>query len=432
MSEADDRDGDGNGVDRATHAAAEKERGRSDTAPGTAFDTPSDTPSVIALAQELIRRPSRGGIDPYGPVLGVLEEWLTARALPNRRLRDPAGAVVGLLVEVRGGRPGPWWTLDACVDTAPFGDEGAWSFPPTSGEVVDGRLRGRGAADSKLAAAMFCHIAAELAPRAADLAGGLAVLLDVDEHTGAFGGARAYLADPHAARPAGVMIGYPGPDELVVGGRGLWRAVVTVHGTAGHSGSRRTVTGAVTRGAHLVRLLESAELPTPTDPAPPAFPLPPKLSVTAFHGGEGFSVTPDRVEINIDVRTTSVFGAADAESFVREAVAALDTELPAPAPTDVTPVAVWPPFRLAEDAQPAVALLEAAETEGLRLRTKTAGPSNIGNLLAGEGIPATAGFGVAYEGLHGVDESADLTELPRVHAVYRRAVLRLLGAPCVR
>ncbi|WP_323188117.1 hypothetical protein [Streptomyces sp. NBC_00237] len=29
--------------------------------------------SVVALAQELIRRPSRGGIDDYGPVLHVLE-----------------------------------------------------------------------------------------------------------------------------------------------------------------------------------------------------------------------------------------------------------------------------------------------------------------------------------------------------------------------
>jgi succinyl-diaminopimelate desuccinylase len=175
--------------------------------------------SVVELAGELIRRPSRGGIDDYGPVLTVLENWLASRCLPHRRLCDDAGALVGLLVEISGGRPGAWWTLDACVDTAPYGDESAWSFPPASGDVVEGWLLGRGAADSKLAAAMFCHIAADLAPRAADLRGGLAVLLDVDERTGGIGGARAYLADPRASRPAGVMIGYPGMDEVVVGGR---------------------------------------------------------------------------------------------------------------------------------------------------------------------------------------------------------------------
>ncbi|NEW74998.1 M20 family metallopeptidase [Streptomyces rhizosphaericus] len=379
--------------------------------------------SVIGLAQELIRRPSRAGIDDYGPVLDVLEDWLTARALPHRRLHDAAGELVGLLVDIPGGRPGAWWTLDACVDTAPYGDETAWSFPPDSGDIVDGWLRGRGAADSKLAAAMFCHIAADLMPHAADLHGGLAVLLDVDEHTGGFGGARAYLTDPAAARPAGVMIGYPGLDDVVVGGRGLWRAGVAVHAPSGHSGSSRAAVGAISRAAHLVRLLDAADLPSVDG----AFPLPPKLSVTSFHGGQGFSVTPDRCDLNVDIRTTPTFDAHDAETLVRKAVAELDAELPAPKPTEVTPVAAWPPFRLAEGEQPAAALLNAAAEAGLMVRAKTAGPSNIGNLLAGEGIPATAGFGVPYEGLHGIDERAHLAELPQVYTVYQRAVLQLLG-----
>ncbi|MBP8532337.1 M20 family metallopeptidase [Streptomyces sp. MK37H] len=381
--------------------------------------------SVIGLARELIRRPSRAGIDDYGPVLGVLEDWLTAHGLPHRRLHDAAGELVGLLVEIPGGRPGAWWTLDACVDTAPYGDETAWSFPPDSGDIVDGWLRGRGAADSKLAAAMFCHIAADLMSHAADLHGGLAVLLDVDEHTGGFGGARAYLTDPAAARPAGVMIGYPGLDDVVVGGRGLWRASVAVHAPSGHSGSSRAVVGAISRAAHLVRLLDAADLPS-VDGAS-VFPLPPKLSVTSFHGGQGFSVTPDRCDLNVDIRTTPTFDAHDAETLIRKAVAELDAELPAPKPTEITPVATWPPFRLAEGEQPAAALLNAAAEAGVMVRAKTAGPSNIGNLLAGEGIPATAGFGVPYEGLHGIDERAHLAELPQVYTVYRRAVLQLLG-----
>ncbi|MGW4750277.1 M20 family metallopeptidase, partial [Streptomyces sp. NPDC004290] len=283
--------------------------------------------SVIDLAQELIRRPSRGGIDDYAPVLAVLEDWLSGRGLPHRRLHDEGGRLVGLLVEIAGGRPGRWWTLDACVDTASFGDEEAWTFPPTSGDVVDGFLRGRGAADSKLAASVFCHIAADLLPQAGTLRGGLAVLLDVDEHTGGFGGARAYLADPDAAIPAGVMIGYPGLDDVVVGGRGLWRATLTVSADSGHSGSSRSVLGAVSRAARLVQLLDTADLPGP--PAAGAeFGLPPKLSVTAIHGGEGFSVAADRCDLNVDVRTTPAFDAHDAETLVRKAAVELDAELP--------------------------------------------------------------------------------------------------------
>ncbi|MFE7167800.1 M20 family metallopeptidase [Streptomyces sp. NPDC057616] len=383
--------------------------------------SPEDA-EVVALAQRLIRRPSRAGVDDYEPVLDLLEDHLGTRDLPFRRLHDAAGRPVALLVEVAAARPGPWWALDACVDTAPYGDEDAWTFAPDCGDVVDGWLRGRGAADSKLAAAMFCRVAAEVRDRADALRGGLAVLLDADEHTGGFGGARAYLADAAAVRPAGVMIGYPGREEVVVGGRGLWRATIAVHADTGHSGARRTTPGAVSRAALLVRLLEEAELP----PAEGDFPLPPKLTVTSCHGGEGFSTVPGLCEVGVDIRTTPAFDARAAQALVGTATAELDRRVPPPRPTTLTQVAEWPPFRLTETEQPAAALLTAATQEGLRVRPKTAGPSNIGNLLAAEGIPATAGFGVHHEGLHALNERAYLPDLPRVHAVYRRAVLNLL------
>ncbi|MDQ0603989.1 acetylornithine deacetylase/succinyl-diaminopimelate desuccinylase-like protein [Streptomyces canus] len=123
----------------------------------------------------------------------------------------------------------------------------------------------------------------------------------------------------------------------------------------------------------------------------------------------------------MDIRTTPTFDARAAEALVRAAAAELGT------PATVTPVASWPPFRLAEDEQPAAALLDAATRAGLTVRAKTAGPSNIGNLLAAEGIPATAGFGVRYEGLHGTDERACLADLPTVLAVYRETVSGLLA-----
>ncbi|MFD8978712.1 M20 family metallopeptidase [Streptomyces sp. NPDC059564] len=380
--------------------------------------------SVIQLAQDLIRQPSRGGIDDYAPVLDVLETWLAGRSLPHRRLHDDEGQLVGLLVEIAGTRSGMWWTLDACLDTAPFGDEASWDFPPTIGDIHEGWLRGRGAADSKLAASVFCHIAADLHGHRGDFAGGLAVLLDVDEHTGGFGGALAYLADDRAARPAGVMIGYPGMDEVVVGGRGLWRATISVHAPSGHSGSSRTTVSAISRAARLVQLLDAAELPDVGDGS--GFPLPPKLTVTAITGGQGFSVTPGLCSVNVDLRLTPSFDAGDAETLVRKATAELDAEMPGPLPTQVDTVAVWPPFRLQPDEQPAAALIDAATSFGLSVRPKVAGPSNIGNLLAKHDIAATAGFGVPYKGLHGLNERADLASLPTVYAVYQQAVLELL------
>lgn len=55
------------------------------------------------------------------------------------------------------------------------------------------------------------------------------MLIDVDEHTGNFGGAKTYFAGPDSPSDvAGIMIGYPGTDKLVVGGRGVHRAQLQV------------------------------------------------------------------------------------------------------------------------------------------------------------------------------------------------------------
>ncbi|WP_323188121.1 hypothetical protein [Streptomyces sp. NBC_00237] len=60
------------------------------------------------------------------------------------------------------------------------------------------------------------------------------------------------------------------------------RTAATVHAPSGHSGSSRTVVGAISRAVHLVRLLDAAELPGPATGSP--LPLGPKLSVNALHG----------------------------------------------------------------------------------------------------------------------------------------------------
>jgi succinyl-diaminopimelate desuccinylase len=59
----------------------------------------------------------------------------------------------------------------------------------------------------EIAVAIFSHLAAELARTPEQLHGRLLVLFDADEHTGGFGGARAFLAKHPEV--AGAMIGIP-------------------------------------------------------------------------------------------------------------------------------------------------------------------------------------------------------------------------------
>ena len=86
----------------------------------------------------------------------------------------------------------------------------------------------------------------------------------------------------------------------------------------------------------------------------------------------------------------------------------------------------WPPYQLPDESRLKTALLSAAQQAGLSPAAKIAGPSNIGNYLAGLGIQATAGFGVDYEGLHGTDERIRIDSIPPIQAAYQQACLTLL------
>lgn len=94
-----------------------------------------DYDAVVKLTRRLVRVPSRSGIDPSG---------LCWSACPHGLPLDgwTGGATVALACEVPGGTPGPRFVLDACLDTAPFGDEAAWTYPPTSGQIA-GRVTAR-------------------------------------------------------------------------------------------------------------------------------------------------------------------------------------------------------------------------------------------------------------------------------------------------
>jgi len=386
-----------------------------------------DQERVTKLVQRLVQVPSRGGSDPYEPVIDLIAAWLTEHGLTPRRLLDSGGRAVGVVCDVQGGHPGPRYVLDACVDTAPFGDESAWRHPPTSGVIEDGWLYGRGAADSKAGVAVFAHVAARVKAQAGDLHGTLTVLYDADEHTGRFGGAKRYFTGPDApADIAGVMIGYPGVDKIVIGGRGFLRATLTMHGQAAHSGSQAPAQGnAVEKAAALIRTLGRHRAPAPADPE---LGLPPKLTVTAVRGGEGYSVVPDRCEVLVDIRLTQAFDAAAATVVLERVVRAVDRRWPTERPTQIAYAESWPAFKLEDTAPVRVALLRAAARQLPQPpQTKVAGPSNIGCYLSSLGIDATAGFGVAYRGLHSTNECIDLSTIPGVQASYHETVLSLLG-----
>ena len=383
---------------------------------------PVDT--ILDLTHTLVATPSQAGIDSNGPMLIAIARFLDANGLKPRMLSDNGGDPVALITEIVGADSGPTICLNACADTAPAGDPETWASPPFEPTIRDGWMYGRGTADSKVAIAIFCHLGVAFAAERDRLNGRLLLLFDGDEHTGGFGGVKALLrTKPNLSA---VMIGYPDDTAINVGARGFYRSRVVVHGRAEHSGKPRGPTAnAIDKAAHLAVSLQSTSLPEIDDPD---FPLPPRISVTAISGGGGFSVIPDRCEINVDFRLTPAAGRSWAEAVLADAVWRVDRDYPTGTPTDITDTNSWPPYRLPDGSALRAAMTSAAaRATGQPVPAQICGPSNIGNLLASSGIDATCGFGVRCSGVHGANEGFAIDTIQPTYRTYAGAVRQMLN-----
>ena len=147
-------------------------------ADGTVFD-----PAAFTAA--LVRIPS---CDPPGGELAVAQA--VAAALRDLGLEPALDAFqpgrANVIARVRGQGAKPALVFSAHLDTVPTGDM-PWSFDPFGGEIVDGRLRGRGASDMKSAVAAFIAAAERLNRRPEPLAGDVILAFTAGESANCLG-----------------------------------------------------------------------------------------------------------------------------------------------------------------------------------------------------------------------------------------------------
>ncbi|HKF63005.1 MAG TPA: M20/M25/M40 family metallo-hydrolase, partial [Dongiaceae bacterium] len=112
----------------------------------------------VQLTQSLIRCPSVTPAE--AGALDLLERTLRGIGFRCWRLpfQAPDSAAVDNLYARWGEGQGPAFAFAGHSDVVPVGDAGGWSGDPFGGEIRNGQLFGRGAADMK--AAIACFIAA--------------------------------------------------------------------------------------------------------------------------------------------------------------------------------------------------------------------------------------------------------------------------------
>jgi succinyl-diaminopimelate desuccinylase len=383
---------------------------------------------ITEVLRHLIATPSQASIDDLTKVTHGTSTWLTENKLSHQLLgttTKPQALVIGPPTDATD----EVFLLNACLDTAPVGDPAQWTHSPFGAEEHDGWLYGRGSADSKAAVAIFSDIARDIPLIARKAMAGrrrrVTLVFDCDEHSGRFGGIKAYTRK--FGFPAYCAIGYPGPRHLVVGSRGFYRTVVTLRGALGHSGAGTVPAELAT--AKLQRLLAGLEnIQNEGGPRSEEFLLGPRASVTWIRtGARTYALTPSKIECGLDIRLTPTFDRPAAEAFIQRLLADIARDIGDAHSCTLGPVTCWPAFRTPDDALlPRLLKSSALQVLGQAPEFSVSGPSNIGNYLAQHGTQVVAGFGVEYRRIHGPDECVKLDSIPGIRNSYALAVQRFL------
>lgn len=173
--------------------------------------------TLVAMLQDLIRTPSptgqEGAVQAYIAErlvkLGLQVELFEADPEVVRRHPEYTRSEIeekygfqnrpNVAATLKGAGGGRSLLLFTHVDTVPEGDRSHWRFDPFGGEIEDGRLYGRGAADNKSGFALVIAAVQVLQAMKVTLRGDITAISVVDEEVGGAGGAVAMVQKGYRA-----------------------------------------------------------------------------------------------------------------------------------------------------------------------------------------------------------------------------------------
>ena len=254
-----------------------------------------DADEVVRFARALIAAPSENPGGTEDEAAAVAADILSSLDITPEivRAEEDRPSVVARL----GGAPRPSLAWNGHLDTVPAGSPDTWSQPPFAGEVVDGKLIGRGACDMKGGIAAALASAAAIRRAGVELCGSLWLHLVADEELAGIHGTKVLwergMLDQDAA-----IVGEPSELQLGLAERGGAWITATAFGAAAHGSHPERGVNAITSMARLLLRLEEA-LPDLRHPLIGG----PTVNAALIEGGSAPNVVPDRCVIQIDRRT---------------------------------------------------------------------------------------------------------------------------------
>jgi succinyl-diaminopimelate desuccinylase len=385
-----------------------------------------DVAALVSFTQQLVRIPSvhdpARGLDEEPAAELVAEQMRMFGWTPRFDLVAPGRPNVIAVVD--GGEPGPTLMFEGHTDVVTEGD--GWSVDPFGGDILDGRLWGRGAADMKggVAAMLF---ATDALVRRGPFPGRVVVAALVDEE-GMMIGAKDLVARGRMEGVHGVICCEPEGGEICPVAKGALRLRLDLTGKMAHGAMpfqgrnpNRAMGAAL---AALAELEQAVQARYGEDP----FLGQVWITPTVLRAGEAgqMNVIPSAASAWLDVRTIPSVDHAELVAELGELVAT--TARPFGVDVDVTVIDDRPPVSTDADDPLVRSLWEAhATVTGTTPRLGGVPGATDGTVITSRaGVPSVV-YGPGGKWIaHQADEFVELDDLVAHANVYTEAADRFL------
>jgi acetylornithine deacetylase/succinyl-diaminopimelate desuccinylase family protein len=251
---------------------------------------------VVEICRDLVRTPSENPPGNEEEVAKVSQRWLERLGLPFESVEPLPGRVSTISSWSNG--DGPTLLFNGHYDVVPVPDARQWPHPPFSGEVVDGKLHGRGSCDMKAGIAACLAAVSALQRAGLEPNGRLLMHLVADEEALGTHGTRYLVDNGYCEGVTEALVGEPTAMHLVTAERGaVWLRIET-RGVSAHGSTPRLGVNAIEHMAHVIRVVSGIRFGKMHEMLGA-----PTLNVGTIHGGSKVNMVPDRCEIEIDRRT---------------------------------------------------------------------------------------------------------------------------------
>lgn len=372
---------------------------------------------AVSLSRDLIRCPSITPAD--AGALDVVARELKTAGFETHRLRftEPGTPDVDNLF-AKIGAGAPHLVFAGHTDVVPPGDVARWSADPFAGEIVDGRIVGRGASDMKGAIGAFMAAALSYVARHGAPKGTISFLITGDEEGPSINGTVKMLdwARARGEKFDHAIVGEPTNvsalgDTIKIGRRGSLNGKIRVIGKQGHVAYPHRADNPVPAIARIVSALSSYQFDRGTAHFDPT-----NLEVTSIDvGNPAVNVIPGEARAQLNVR----FNDAWTLETLRERIAAVVEEA---ARATRVELEFLPSNAVSFLTEPGAftALVSEAVTAvtGRAPELSTSGGTSDARFITRD-CPVVE-FGLTNETIHAVDENARVADIEALAAVYEK------------